>query len=151
MLKMKKLLLGLILLTVAACSSSAGSTNTAPIVGHWTFTQLTVDHPGSVPYASAPSLCIGDVDFHEDGTWDGWNICKNADSADRKAVSFSGTWVRISTYHYRVNNGDYDFVLSRDGTSAVFGSTTTTNPHLVGHYEYGQMMKDVVIDHAELQ
>ncbi len=149
---MKKLLLILILSAVTACSSSnAENTKIDPIVGHWTFTQLTVNHPASLNYASAPSLCIGDADFREDGTFAAWNVCKNADSADRTAAPFAGTWVRISTYHYRVNNGDYDFVLSKDGNSAVFGSTTTTNPHLVGQYEYGQMMKDVVIDHAELQ
>jgi hypothetical protein len=149
---MRKLLFGLILLAAAGCSSSsAGGSSAEPIVGHWTFTQLTVNHPGSVMYASAPSLCIGDLDIHEDGTWVGWNVCKNADAVNRSAGSFSGTWVKLSAYHYRANNGDYDIILSKDGTSGMFGSTTTTNPNLVGHYGYGHMMKDVVVNHAELQ
>jgi hypothetical protein len=70
---------------------------------------------------------------------------------DRTVGPFSGTWVKISAYHYRANNGDYDVILSKDGTTGIFGTTTTTNKDLVGHYEYGHMLKDVVIDHAELQ
>ena len=148
---MRKLLLSVVLLAVAGCSNSAGSSNTDPIVGHWTFTQLTVNHPGSVMYAAAPSLCIGDLDIHEDGTWVGWNVCKNADAVERAAGNFSGTWVRISANHYRANNGDYDVILSKDGTLGLFGSTTTTNPNHVGHYEYGHMVKDIVVNHGELQ
>lgn len=153
MVIMKKLLLALLLLSVAACSSSAGSANTTPdpIVGHWTFTQLTVNHPESLMYASSPSLCIGDLDVHEDGTWAGWNVCKHDNAVERTELSFSGTWVKLSTYHYRANNGDYDFILSKDGLTGVYATTTTTNTNLVGHYEYGHMMKDVVVDRAELR
>jgi hypothetical protein len=147
---MKKLLSACMLLVLSACGS-AGGDNTVPIVGHWTFTQLTVNHPESVMYTSAPSLCIGDLNFHADGTWVGWNVCKSGNAVDRYAVDFSGTWVKISAYHYRANNGDYDIILSKDGTSGVYGSTTTTNKNLVGHYEYGHMLKDVIIEHAELQ
>jgi hypothetical protein len=146
-----KFIIGLILMAGAACSSSAGSTDKDPIVGHWTFIQLTVNHPASVMYASAPNLCIGDLDINEDGTWAGWNVCKNDNAVDRTAGSFSGTWVKVSRYHYRANNGDYDIILSKDGTTGFYGSMTTTNPNLVGHYEYGQILKDVVVDHAELQ
>jgi len=150
MMHMKRLLPVFALLILSACSS-AGGDNTDPLVGHWTFTQLTVNHPQSGGYASAPSLCIGDLDFHDNGTWDGWNICKFEDSAERSAVSFSGTWVKLSAHHYKANNGDYDIVLSKDGNIGVYGSTTTTNSKLIGHYEYGHMFKDVAVDRAEFQ
>ena len=114
----EKLLSACILMVLWACSS-AGSDNTTPLVGHWTFTQLTVNHPDSAMYAGAPSLCIGDVDSHADGTWAGWNVCLEGNATDRSAVAFSGTWVRISAYHYRVNNGDYDFILSKDGVTGA--------------------------------
>lgn len=148
---MKKLLVGIAVLFLAACSGTAGSDNTDPIVGHWTFTQLTVNHPGSVMYALAPGLCIGDLDIHEDGTYVGWNVCKRDNAVDRTVESYSGTWVRVSPHHYRANGGDYDVILNKEGTMGVYGSTTTTNANLVGHYEYGHMFKDVVVAHAELQ
>jgi hypothetical protein len=140
----------LLLLSLLASSCSGGSSadgdNTVPLVGHWSFMQLTVNHPNSTMYSISPSLCAGDLDIYEDGTYHGWNRCKRADQADRVMEEWTGTWVRMSQYHYRAND-DYDVFLSKEGTVGMFASTATDG-NLKGHYEYGHMFKDVSFDHA---
>ena len=139
---MKALLFSLMLIPVIGGISFAGD----PLIGHWTFQQFTtyVNNPG------APMLCIGDLEIHKDGTYEGWNICKHGNSPDRFEMSWSGDWRKVSPRHYMANGGDYDIVLSRDGKSGFFGSTRTTNPDMNGVYEWGTLLK-VRIDRNGLQ
>ena len=139
---MKTFMFCLLLVLVLSGISVAGDT----LVGHWTFEQYTVylNNPGS------PMLCIGDLDIRKDGTYNGWNVCKQGNSPDRFEVPWSGDWHKVSPHHYMANGGDYDIVLSGDGKSAFYGSTRTTNPHMNGVYEWGMLLK-VKIDRNGLK
>jgi hypothetical protein len=126
--------------------------NADPIVGHWTFMQITVNHPNSEGYPNAPGLAVGDLEINPDGTYVGWNVLKTKDSPDRIVQDYSGTWVKTSTYHYMAGKtaSDYDVILSKDGIVGMWTSSRTTGVGTVGHYEYGQMFK-VTVNRDELK
>ena len=125
--------------------------NAVPIVGHWSFMQLTVDHPDNPAAAYAPKMSVGDLEIKADGTFIGWNVVKSANNPIRFTEDYSSTWVRVSKYHYITGDGYYDVILSPDGQTAMFALSRTKGVDVNGHFEYGHMFKNVVINHSELQ
>jgi hypothetical protein len=101
-------------------------------------------------YPNDPMTCIGDLDVREDGTYSGWNACKQGAQEQKVIGSWTGNWTRISQYHYKANDLNYDVILNKDGAMGMYAATASSG-NLKGHHEYGYMFKDVTVDHSELQ
>jgi hypothetical protein len=146
---MKGILAVVGLIMLCSCSGSAGgSSDTAPLVGHWSWYQLTVKNQGNPTYQNSPSTCIGEADVMADGTFKIWNICKEANNSAKSEAEATGTWFRTGTNTYKgCYNKCFNIMLNKDGTAAMFASTSTEDQFNAGLYEFGHMFKDIYFSH----
>lgn len=146
-LQLLLLLFGLLLSSCSGGSSAVGD-DAVPLVGHWSWYQLTVIHPDNPMHQISPSVCIGDADVTADGIFKIWNVCKQANNKEKVEAVAQGTWHRISQNTYKACYSQcYDVFLDKTGTLAMFASTSTEDQPNTGLYEYGHMFKDVFFDH----
>jgi hypothetical protein len=154
-MKIFKLILVVVLLVSLSAYAYSSSKKKPPLVGHWSFQQLTVDNPNNnVTYGGNPSLCIGDIDVKADGTFDLWNTCKIGNNSDKYTTTTQGQWHRVSANHYKACYGDicsYDVFVDKTGKIAQYAAMYTGDAINTGHYEWGYMFKDVYFDRSAIQ
>lgn len=130
----------LLLLCLFFCCATISYARDNVLVGHWSWLQHTTTMSNKM------SLCTGDVDFRQNGTFHIWNACKENSNDCYTIGEADGTWEKIATGVYRCYYGCYFYDFLVKGDSAFFQSMSVCDEKDRGHMEYGSMLKTIKVD-----